>query len=58
MQPDHEHAFYAWLIVIAAVCIVTLVGALLDRFYLNRRLQRQTPQVNTPQPAADSSTAK
>lgn len=40
MAPNNEHAFYAWLIVIGAVCIVTVVGAVIDRFFLNRRLQR------------------
>lgn len=38
MIPDSEHAFYAWLIVISAVCAVTLIGAAIDRFYLKRRL--------------------
>ncbi len=39
MEPHAEHAFYAWLIVISAVCVVTLIGAAIDRFYLNRRLR-------------------
>lgn len=39
MIPSHEHAFYAWLIVIGAVCCVTIIGALIDRLYLNRRFK-------------------
>ncbi len=41
MTPHSEQAFYAWLIVIGAVCLVMLAGALIDRFFLNRRIRRQ-----------------
>lgn len=40
MEPGNEHAFYAWLIIIGAVCIAILIGAMVDRFFLNRRLGR------------------
>lgn len=39
MYPPHEHAFYAWLIIIGAVCIVAFMGAMLWRIrfmYANR----------------------
>lgn len=38
MEPHSEHAFYAWLIIIGAVCVAILIGAIIDRFFLNRRL--------------------
>lgn len=47
MTPDSEHAFYAWLIVIGAVCVVTIIGALIDRFFLNRRMQQQFKRYRT-----------
>lgn len=31
MYPPYEHTFYAWLIIIAAVCIVAFTGAVLSR---------------------------
>lgn len=40
MEPGNEHAFYAWLIIIGAVCIAIFIGAMVDRFFLNRRLGR------------------
>lgn len=39
MYPPHEHAFYLWLIIIGAVCVTTIIGAAIDRYYLNRRLR-------------------
>ena len=39
MYPPLEHAFYLWLIIIGAVCVTTLIGAAIDRFFLNRRLR-------------------
>lgn len=39
MYPPHEHAFYAWLIIIAAVCIAIIIGALIDRFILKRQIR-------------------
>ena len=51
MEPSNEHAFYAWLIIIAAVCIVVLIGAAIDRYFLNRRLKRLTArQADKPSP--------
>ena len=38
MVPQSEHTFYGWLISIGAVCIATVVGALIDRVFLNRRI--------------------
>lgn len=38
MVPQSEHAFYAWLIIIGAVCAATFIGALIDRVFLNRRI--------------------
>ncbi|MCC8070554.1 MAG: hypothetical protein LIO90_01980 [Bacteroidales bacterium] len=40
MIPHDEHTFYTWLIIIGAVCIVTFIGAMIDRFYLNRRIRQ------------------
>ncbi len=39
MYPPHEHAFYLWLIIIGAVCVTTIIGAAIDRYFLNRRLR-------------------
>lgn len=41
MYPPHEHAFYAWLIIIAAVCLAIIIGALIDRFILKRQIRDQ-----------------
>ncbi len=38
MVPHSEHAFYGWLIIIGAVCIATIIGALIDRVFLNRHI--------------------
>lgn len=54
MEPHSEHTFYAWLIIIGAVCVITIIGALIDRFFLNRRiaaLERQRAQVHPSHPA-------
>ncbi|MDE7450460.1 MAG: hypothetical protein K2M72_09660 [Paramuribaculum sp.] len=40
MYPPHEHAFYIWCIAIAAVGIATLIGAFINRIFLNRKLRR------------------
>lgn len=45
MLPAHEHAFYMWLIIIGCVCIATFIGALIDRFFLYRRLRQQQVQL-------------
>ncbi len=31
MEPHLEHTFYTWLIVIAAVCVASFIGAIIDR---------------------------
>lgn len=31
MEPHLEHTFYAWLIIIGAVCIAAFLGAVIDR---------------------------
>ena len=31
MYPPHEHALYAWLIIIGCVCLAVILGALLWR---------------------------
>jgi hypothetical protein len=41
MQPYSEHQIIGWLIIIGAVCLTILIGAAIDRLYLNRRLHRQ-----------------
>lgn len=51
MVPEHEHAFYAWLIVIGAVCVVTLIGAAIDRYYLKRRLRADFEREKATEPA-------
>ncbi|MDE6460269.1 MAG: hypothetical protein K2K52_05475 [Paramuribaculum sp.] len=38
MIPQSEHALYGWLIIIGAVCIATIIGALIDRVFLNRKI--------------------
>ena len=40
MITQDENAFYAWLIIIGAVCVTVLIGAAIDRFYLKRRTCR------------------
>lgn len=45
MVPSQEHAFYMWLIIIGAVCIATFIGAMIDRFFLYRRLRQQKQPV-------------
>lgn len=41
MVPSQEHAFYMWLIIIGCVCIAAFIGAMIDRFFLYRRLRQQ-----------------
>ena len=48
MITHDENAFYAWLIIIGAVCVTVLIGAAIDRFYLKRRhLPAQMPANRT-----------
>ncbi len=54
MQPNHEHAFYAWLIIIGLVCLTVFIGALIDRFFLYRRLRRQPLAVHLSKPRSDT----
>ena len=37
MEPQLEHTFYTWLIIIAIVCVATIVGALISRYRMMRR---------------------
>lgn len=39
MIPQTFHTLLNWIMVIGAVCIVALIGALVDKLYLNRRVQ-------------------
>lgn len=43
MYPPHEHAFYAWLIIISAVCIAIIIGAVVDRFIMGRHIHSFSP---------------
>lgn len=38
MIPQNEHTFLAWFIIIGAVCIATLLGALINRVIINRSM--------------------
>lgn len=37
MQLYSEHAIFGWLIIIGAVCMTIILGAVLDRFMHNHR---------------------
>ncbi len=41
MEPHIEHTFYTWIIVVAAVSIATLIGAVIDRVRLMKACHRQ-----------------
>lgn len=41
MEPQDEHTFYMWVIIIAIISLMALISAIIDRIAINRALRKQ-----------------
>ena len=41
MEPNAEHTFYMWIIIVGIISAVAFVGMLIDRYFINRALKMQ-----------------